>query len=248
MTVQIQKQKPSKKLEQLLADLAPDFGKLKPKIDAVFEQGRKEGLTDMEIGSMIRTELRKHYSERTIQRILPETAKHTEHTSRRKAEPDKMSGSERKPIEVPADKVTVEPVTDVATLPQQQENRSIAAANPITCEDRLSEPQMEQPGLKEVQGVHNIVPEEYNLGDLHLYDKDTLIKLVQWLDERNEENTYDIIHLQEENVVLKKQLDEVKPFRELLSLVSPESKTRRLERLQNELAVLKERSLETECY
>ena len=44
-----------------------------------------------------------------------------------------------------------------------------------------------------LQGILNVGPEEYNIADLHLYDRDALIKIVLWLDERNEEDTHDIM-------------------------------------------------------
>ena len=69
MIVQLQKQR-SKILEKLLDARSPDFDKLQSKVDAVFEKGRQEGLLDMDIGSMIRTELKNHYSDRTIQHNL----------------------------------------------------------------------------------------------------------------------------------------------------------------------------------
>ena len=46
-----------------------------------------------------------------------------------------------------------------------------------------------------LQGIPNVGPEEYNMADLHLYDRDTLIKIVLWLDERNEENTHHLMKL-----------------------------------------------------
>ena len=111
MTAQILKQK-SKKLEQLLIDFGPDFGKLETKKDAVFEQGRKEGFNDMEIGDMIRSAMKDHYSDRTIRRILPDTAKHTEHVSKHKTQPAKMSGPESQPLKMPADKGEIQPTNE----------------------------------------------------------------------------------------------------------------------------------------
>jgi hypothetical protein len=109
-TIQIQKKKRSKTLDDLLENLNPDFDKLQPKVDAVFEQGRKEGFCDMEIGDFVRSNMKVNYSLRTIQRVLPDTAKHIEHTGNHKTsdEPDKMSGSEREkePIELPGNHKT----------------------------------------------------------------------------------------------------------------------------------------------
>jgi hypothetical protein len=301
MIVQLQKQR-SKILEKLLDALSPDFDKLQPKIDAVFQQGRKEGFDDMEIGELVRSQMKEHYSDRTIRRVLPEAAKQKQDHSKQKA--DKMSTSERQPIEVPADKVSVEPITDVATE-QPQQPETIPAANHSTeikappselsqsqVEHQISESKLEQPGRGEIQGIPNIAPEDCDLRDLHLYDRDTLIKIVLWMDERDEENPYDLLKfneqvesytrenadLRKENELLKKeneeyrrlpnndalynkidifkrelndldkQLEEAKHFTELLSLLTSESKARRLARLKEELAVLKERGLEAGCY
>jgi hypothetical protein len=54
-------------LDQLLNSLLPDLDKLQPKIDAVFQQGRKEGFDDMEIGDLVRSKMKDHYTNRTIQ-------------------------------------------------------------------------------------------------------------------------------------------------------------------------------------
>ena len=69
MIEQLQKQR-SKIVEKLLDARSPDFDKLQSKVDAVFEKGRQEGLSDMDIGSMVRTKLKNHYSDRTIQHNL----------------------------------------------------------------------------------------------------------------------------------------------------------------------------------
>ena len=69
MIVQLQKQR-SKIVEKLLDARSQDFDKLQSKVDAVFEKGRQEGLSDMDIGSMVRTKLKNHYSDRTIQHNL----------------------------------------------------------------------------------------------------------------------------------------------------------------------------------
>jgi hypothetical protein len=68
LTQQIQKQK-SKKLEKLIANLVPDFGKLETKVNAIFEQGRKESFGDKEIGDMIRSKMKEYHSDRAIRRV-----------------------------------------------------------------------------------------------------------------------------------------------------------------------------------
>ena len=39
--------------------------------------------------------------------------------------------------------------------------------------------------------------EEYNMEDLHIYNRDTLTKLVLWLDEREDENTFELMKCHE---------------------------------------------------
>lgn len=88
--------KPSQKLQDLIngMPIAP-FQKLKTWKDEVFKIARSEGFDDMEIGRLIRQIMKTEYSDRTIQRILPDTAKHTEFTNKA----DKMSASA---FEIPA--------------------------------------------------------------------------------------------------------------------------------------------------
>jgi ATP-dependent Lon protease len=72
MTVQIEekKKKPSEAFIEALAALGLDFDKLQPKVDKVFEIGRKDGLNDKEIGDHVRSTMKEHYSQSTIQRVL----------------------------------------------------------------------------------------------------------------------------------------------------------------------------------
>jgi hypothetical protein len=247
LTVQIQKQKCSKELEKLIADLAPDLGKLQPKVTKIFAEGRKDGLTDHEIGFMVRTELKKHYSDRTIQRVLPETAKYQEYASKHKNKPDKLSGSEPKPIEIPPTKVSVEPIIKTEEhRPQQIDSQQPLRKSTVELSQPQPQPQLE-PGPKKVKGRWNIAPKEYELEHLQEYDKELLIDIVKYLDKRpmGEDALYNKIHtLKRENAQLIEQLKKAEPFIELLALMSPEVKAKRLERLQGELAVLKERGLE----
>lgn len=239
MTEQIQKQKPSKKLEQLLADLIPDFGKLETKVNAILEQGRKEGLDDVTIGDLIRSKMQEHYSDRTIRRVLPKAAKHSEFANKA----DKMSASERKPLEVPADKVKVEPtnkslpspevrtvegiendgdaipsVTDGKHREQTDDASDSQQLHSLTIE---SKPQIQQPGPKVVQGRFNVTPEEYKLEELEEYGKDLLIRIVRFLHDDNaafitlSETDKENVRLKKENAALKKQVEESKPFIEL---------------------------------
>lgn len=92
--VNLQVKEPSEALKALLDGLTPDFVKLQEKVDGIFAKGREEGFEDMVIGDWVRGKMKDHYTDRTITRVLPETAKHMKHASKTKDEPDKMSGSE----------------------------------------------------------------------------------------------------------------------------------------------------------
>jgi hypothetical protein len=115
MSQQIEKYKQSKILQRLLEALAPDFNKLQDKVNAVFEQGRRDGLSDMEIGDLVRTQMKEHYSQSTIQRVLPKSARHSEKVREQgnfavkmtANEPVKMTSSEREPIDL-SGKVSVQ--------------------------------------------------------------------------------------------------------------------------------------------
>jgi hypothetical protein len=249
MTAQILKQK-SKKLEQLLMDLAPDFGKLETKRDAVFEQARKEGFNDMEIGDMIRSSMQEHYSDRTIRRILPDSAKHPEKVRKKKDFADNLSANEREPIEVPADKVKVEPtitkrkihanlapLLESVQVDNSSESAPVADPDPQRSESQTNQPNKpirEQPQPKEAPGRHNIAPEEYNLAYLHEYDKDLLIRIIRWLDNSNFDLLYQV----------RKALDEVeeaKPFLELLSLIPVKEQVQVLYGIQDQLEEAREK-------
>jgi len=185
LTTQIQK-KYSKKLEQLLADLGPDFGKLETKIDVIFEQGRKEGFSDMEIGDLVRSKMKEHYSDRTIRRLLPDTAKQQQDHSKQKA--DKMSASERPPINLDDKDVKVEPVIETQEEPVTTESIRKIAENVLNLSPNPqpnNNKTIEQPGPKEVQGRHNIAPEEYKIEELEQYDKPSLIDIIKLLDNNN---------------------------------------------------------------
>lgn len=147
----------STKLKNLLKKipLIP-FQKLEKWKDAVFELGRAEGFDDMIIGKWIRKAmLEAEYSERTIQRMLPDTAKHIEHQTKQRyqeLEPDKMSGYDE----------AVTPDTVIGTAP------------PI--EQQGQPPEDEAP-----TGYYQIPLEEFKIEDVEQYDRLFLIKVVQHL-------------------------------------------------------------------
>jgi hypothetical protein len=72
-----------------LNNIAGTFGTLKDQVNQAFEIGRALGLGDMQIGSDVRDRIKGLVSISTIQRMLPETAKHMKHAS----EPIKLNGS-----------------------------------------------------------------------------------------------------------------------------------------------------------
>ncbi|MGC1132843.1 MAG: hypothetical protein WA941_08470 [Nitrososphaeraceae archaeon] len=219
MTTQLQKQR-SKTLDQLLDALSPDFDKLQPKVDAVLEQGKKEGFSDMEIGALIRSKMQEHYSDRTIRRVLPDIAKHTKHASKHKTQPDKMSGSEREPINLDDKDVKVEPVAGTQEEPVTAESIRKMAENILDLSPTNTQPNnktIEQPGPKEVQGRHNIAPEEYKIEELEQYDKPSLIEIVKLLDNNNAVRVESIDKLSAvngdlrlENTTLKKENEQYK--------------------------------------
>jgi hypothetical protein len=76
MTAQEQIQKcRSKRYLELIGGLSADIQKLKPRVDAIFEEGRQCGLTDSEIGKDVRFRMKPYYSRQTIWEVLPSTAK-----------------------------------------------------------------------------------------------------------------------------------------------------------------------------
>ena len=62
----------------VLNNIAGSFGRLKDQVNQAFEIGRALGLTDMQIGNDVRSKIKGLMSTSTIQRMLPETAKHQE--------------------------------------------------------------------------------------------------------------------------------------------------------------------------
>ena len=97
ITTVLKKKKPGKSFFKALYELELDFGKLQSKVYHVFEIGRKEGMTDMEIGNYVRDRMKVHYSDWTIRDVLKEYpgAKHLEHSRLLyiNHEPEEISGS-----------------------------------------------------------------------------------------------------------------------------------------------------------
>lgn len=100
------KKKLSKELQAALDNLLIDFEKLQSKVDKVFDLGRKEGLDDMIIGNLVRRKMKEQFSQRTIQRVLPETAKRDYNMNENKndtvtneQESDILSDSEQETID-----------------------------------------------------------------------------------------------------------------------------------------------------
>lgn len=75
MTVQLKRKKKviSKQLQEAIDSIpSPDFEKLQPKVDRVFAIGRDEGLSDKEIGKLVRGKMKEYYNRRTITRVFEE--------------------------------------------------------------------------------------------------------------------------------------------------------------------------------
>ena len=66
----------------VLNNIAGSFGTLKDQVNQAFEIGRALGLSDMQIGSDVRSKIKGLMSTSTIQRMLPDTAKHKEFSNK----------------------------------------------------------------------------------------------------------------------------------------------------------------------
>lgn len=147
---------PSKTLTELIDSLALDFGKLKQRVEKVFEQGREEGFQDSEIGKMVRARMAEHYTRQTITNVLPETAK-----SKPRGDPqgpfskktlltgEKVDGEES---DFPRTLTTPQFVQELAEIPEREETSS-----------------------------WQIKPADYNIADIEQYDRGFLVKLVEYL-------------------------------------------------------------------
>ena len=76
-----------------LNNIASTFGTLRDQVNQAFQFGRALGINDMQIGNDVRAMIKGLVSTKTIQNMLPETAKHMEHASQHKTEPVKFTGS-----------------------------------------------------------------------------------------------------------------------------------------------------------
>lgn len=83
MAQMLDNKQPSERLVELIDSLKLDLEKfLKPKVDKIFEVGRQEGFTDMEIGNIVRERMKGTYSINRIRVMLPDSAKHIEYKPR----------------------------------------------------------------------------------------------------------------------------------------------------------------------
>ena len=64
--------------QNALNNIAGTFGTLRDQVNNAFEIGRSLGLNDMQIGNDVRSKIKGLMSTSTIQRMLPDTAKHQE--------------------------------------------------------------------------------------------------------------------------------------------------------------------------
>ena len=99
-----------------------------------------------------------------------------------------MSASERPPINLDDKDVKVEPVIETQEEPVTTESIRKIAENVLNLSPNPqpnNNKTIEQPGPKEVQGRHNIAPEEYKIEELEQYDKPSLIDIIKLLDNNN---------------------------------------------------------------
>jgi hypothetical protein len=75
-----------------LNNIAGTLGTLRDHVSSAFQFGRALGLNDIEIGNDVRVRIKGLVSTRTIQNMLPETAKHMQHASQHKTEPVNFAG------------------------------------------------------------------------------------------------------------------------------------------------------------
>jgi hypothetical protein len=142
----------------------------------------------MEIGDLIRAKMKENYTDRTIQRVLPASAKHIEHIGHHKetAEPDKMSGSEQEieSIDLPTDKVTVTRSSTEAESTQQKDVAPIRAdKSASTKPPRFVSQESEDVWLQ----ADNWSVDKFNIDDLDHYPLKYCRKVIRKIDEKRTE-------------------------------------------------------------
>ena len=220
MTAQIQKQKYKHVFEwaeKQFAEMVELFTKKKSWI--ILETARRlenDGCEPSHISNEIVTNLSGFIDDSYVRKVLKDypqykDQKHVESAKSRRNIPAKP---ESPTIEL-GDKVKVEDANNHASEPIEKEEPITAestkkiAENVLILSPSQQQPKnstIEQPGPKEVQGPHNIAPEEYELEHLQEYDKDLLIDIIKYLDKRplGHDALYDRID------VLKREIAEVK--------------------------------------
>jgi hypothetical protein len=195
------KSKPSKKLlgmiDSYVVSVKSTLKKLIANVkerDKIFEQGRKDGLTDIEIGDLLRIKLRPVLSDRQIRRYLPDTAKRQqmvrflsqdleprlELADRPKGTPVPISGHmstnpEQEPVTpVAAVAVTAEAEPEVI---YQVPPESLAA---LQQQEQEQQQQQSEPKMRVIIDETNLklVP-NYDIDNLEQYDKPYLIEIVK---------------------------------------------------------------------
>ena len=151
--------RPPEELQHVIRAIGQNYMTLEDNIKLALELGRKHGFKDLEIGDMIRAELKKvGRSRMTLSRYLPATAKHME-----RARPKSDFGNKM----LPNKPVTIS--TESETLP---------STNTITIATKLQ--QQQRPGW------FNKVPDEYEIDKLDQYDTEYLRSIVKWNHETRE--------------------------------------------------------------
>lgn len=113
--------RPSKKLIKLLDSLKLNFSKLKKRVDEIFRVARAEGFPDDEIGKMIRMRMDGEYSEATIRRVLPSTAKAKTIAVNNAKKAFKMNASEQ---EKQSENNTTQISNDMIDTPEENQRRA----------------------------------------------------------------------------------------------------------------------------
>ena len=82
-----------KEYQNTLDNTSNAFTTLRQQWDYTFDIGRKLGYSDIKIGDDLRARCRGLKSDSTLQRMLPDSAKHMKHASKHKTEPVILTGS-----------------------------------------------------------------------------------------------------------------------------------------------------------
>lgn len=163
----------------------------------------EEYLTPQEAWQYVYTKLKDHVAERTLymwaDKALPEGAKKT---TKPKGSTKKIATLQSPKQEAGADSTQVNNVNLNTTYTVQEaevaSEQPTQNVTPIIAKLSVQPSvQAEQPGPGEVQGVHNIAPEDYELERLEEYDIETLRNIIRYIRIENTELSARIKNLEE---------------------------------------------------